>query len=249
MYNAFLQGYSMAEAAVLCQPNLAWKGIAIGDPLYQPFSAKAIVTDTQAPQFASGYPKTRWNNAQGTIVSAYLNTAVPEVVHATILYGIGTPSTAGNPILRGYYARPLFAFSDLQSSSTYTYTVTATDPAGHVTTSPHLTFTTQAQTSYLAQPPSIPGELLFWQFDNGGEGIAYHDTDPQNYLSTQPRADTGAEIFPDPIYGGVVEAFVGGEWMEYTVNVRQTGYYSISVYADLHGGSIAATLSEDGKLN
>jgi hypothetical protein len=149
------------------------------------------VTDTQPPQIADGFPTVGWNAALGVVVTAFLNTAVPETAKASLQYGIGALSASVPSTRVGWVVRHHFRFTDLQDSATYQYTVTVTDPAGLSTTSQQLTFQTPAQTPFSSPAPSVTDTVLFWQFDNGGEAIAYHDSDPSNFNQWQVRADTG----------------------------------------------------------
>lgn len=82
---------------------------------------------------------------------------------------------------------------------------------------------------------SAPYSLRFIDFDFGGEGVAYHDSDPGNSGGNNYRANNG-----DPNGGGVDiggDLAVGwtsaGEWLKYTVVVYDAGDYNISL--DLAG--------------
>ena len=106
---------------------------------------------------------------------------------------------------------------------------------------------------YQSGPQKIPGRVLCAYYDLGGEGVAYHDTDPQNHGSGELNpadgtylnefrihegADTSYTKFdrkPDPIddnpYDKVVPPrdlpYVGwtepGEWFNITVVVMHAG--------------------------
>lgn len=76
--------------------------------------------------------------------------------------------------------------------------------------------------------PNIPGTVQVENFDNGLDGVAYHDSDPTNnggvFRSTgvdiEPTSDTG---------GGYDVGWTGaGEWLKYTVNVTAAGLHTIS---------------------
>ncbi|MDD5688552.1 MAG: carbohydrate-binding protein [Elusimicrobia bacterium] len=77
---------------------------------------------------------------------------------------------------------------------------------------------------------SIPGTIQAEDFDNGGEGIAYHDTtlgqaDPNNTYRATESVDL--ETCSDSGGGYDVGYVVTGEWLEYTVNVNTAGTYTI----------------------
>jgi hypothetical protein len=84
-------------------------------------------------------------------------------------------------------------------------------------------------TPYGGVPHAVPGTIQSEDFDEGGEGIAYHDHSATNsggqYRSTgvdiERTADTG---------GGYNVGWAGaGEWLNYTVNVGTSGTYALTV--------------------
>ncbi len=78
-------------------------------------------------------------------------------------------------------------------------------------------------------PIDIPGVLEIEEFDFGGEGLSYHDTDPANIPSAF-RIDEGVDI--GALGNGFILEYVAvDEWLEYTVNVSKTGTYSIKAEA------------------
>lgn len=93
------------------------------------------------------------------------------------------------------------------------------------------------QTPYGGTPFRIPGSIPAYFFDNGGEGVAYHDADAGN------RGGLGRATDVDLDSRGYHYAYVGwteaGEWLEYTVNVQQSGNYIVEaiVASDGQGGA------------
>ncbi len=92
----------------------------------------------------------------------------------------------------------------------------------------------------------IPGLVQAENFDAGGEGLAYHDTDPQNRggkgratgVDQQNAGDTG---------GGLTVAFVHtGEWLEYTVNTAATRTYTLDFRVAQRKAGGTFHLEEDG---
>jgi endonuclease/exonuclease/phosphatase family metal-dependent hydrolase len=82
-----------------------------------------------------------------------------------------------------------------------------------------------AQTAFNGSAWSIPGGIQAEDFDNGGEGVAYHDNTSGNagvgYRSTD--VDIAATS------GGYAVGWIGaGEWLTYTVNVGTSGSYTIT---------------------
>jgi len=74
-------------------------------------------------------------------------------------------------------------------------------------------------------------------FDNGGEGLAYHDTTATNEGGAY-RTGEGVDIEECTDTGGGYN--IGwarpGEWLEYTVNVTRTGTYDIQVRTAVNSG-------------
>ena len=86
-------------------------------------------------------------------------------------------------------------------------------------------------------PHPVPGIVQAEHFDNGGEGISWHDTDRgQSNNAGVYRPDTDIE-FHDVGGGNYTIGWTGGgEWLKYTIDVKQTGYYKVFFYlaADLN---------------
>lgn len=89
-------------------------------------------------------------------------------------------------------------------------------------------------TPYTATPIAIPGVVQVEYYDQGGEGVAYHDTTPDNETGSAFRAPTGVDVVPTAV--GYVQP---GEWLKYTVNVASTGSYTVAatVAAPAAGGT------------
>ena len=80
-----------------------------------------------------------------------------------------------------------------------------------------------AQSPYWGVPFAIPVTIQAEDFDNGGEGIAYHETTVQNIPGQYRETGVDVEACGD-VGGGYDIGYIdGGEWLEYTVNVPQTG--------------------------
>jgi hypothetical protein len=125
---------------------------------------------------------------------------------------------------------------------------------------------------YPGGPQSIPGKVMCAYYDFGGPGVAYYDTTPVNQGSgmLNPRNGTYLNEFRidesvDTTYtkgDGIDDSpfnfvepelgiqYIGwtepGEWLNYTVEVKQSGVYSVRLlYTSNRGGAIS--LSVDGK--
>lgn len=75
--------------------------------------------------------------------------------------------------------------------------------------------------------PGISGSIYTAKYDTGGEGVAYHDSTPENEPGAY-RPTEGVDVF-ETNYNNEIKPAVGwvtpGEWIEYTVNVPRSAYY------------------------
>jgi len=82
------------------------------------------------------------------------------------------------------------------------------------------------QSPFLGSPFPVPGVIQAEDFDNGGEGVAYHDNVSGNAGGLY-RTGEAVDIVSDGGSGFKVNNFETGEWLEYTINVTTTGTYRI----------------------
>lgn len=118
----------------------------------------------------------------------------------------------------------------------------------------------------------IPGRIECEYFDEGGEGVAYHDSDPVNNGSgrlnpangeflNEFRMKEGVDIsytkggnIDNNLYNKVLrdlnKFYVGwtvpGEWINYTVKVKASAIYSIGLMYTSNGDG-AISFDSDGK--
>ena len=239
------KGYSFAEAGTLASPLLGWVAMCVGDPLYAPFAPKTPVVDTIRPTFLASYPQVSQSVNKGNTVKVVVNdSAAPKVVQYRIDYG---PTTAygSTMVSTGYFKRYTFSLNNLNASTQYHFRVTAKDPAGHTVQSSDESFVTPAETPYTGQPFAIPGTVTAYEFDNGGEGVAYHDREPSIINPHQQRNDTGVEL-SSTTPPSVVSTYPG-EWLNYMVSISQTRNYTIEINAcDCNGEGGKFHIEQDG---
>jgi hypothetical protein len=101
-----------------------------------------------------------------------------------------------------------------------------------------------ARSPYGGTPWPVPGVIQAEDYDIGGPGFAYNDSDPGNnggqYRFDGVDLETCAE-------GGYNVGWAGaGEWLEYTVNVVHTGSYAITLRAASQSLPIQAHVEFDG---
>ncbi|MFA6270074.1 MAG: carbohydrate-binding protein [Candidatus Paceibacterota bacterium] len=132
----------------------------------------------------------------------------------------------------------------LTPSTSYSYTVQSYDAAGNNSTqsSPVNVITlpiTILQTPYPGpNPVNLPGQIEAENFDKGGEGVSYHDTEVNNWGGIYRYEGVDVESTTD-VGGGYNLGYIeNGEWVEYTVNVATAGTYNIEFRI---AGTIPAT--------
>ncbi len=113
---------------------------------------------------------------------------------------------------------------------TYQLTAVATDNSGASTTS------SAATVQVLAPPPStpfgglpavVPGTIEIENFDEGGEGVAYHDLTAANSGGKYRQTGVDLETTLDAGGGFSLGYAAAGEWLKYTVSVTAAGEYTL----------------------
>jgi endoglucanase Acf2 len=99
-------------------------------------------------------------------------------------------------------------------------------------------------TPYSGSPASVPGRIQAENFDLGGEGVAYHDSDANN-VGLAYRPGEGVDMENSGV-GVDVYWITAGEWLEYTITVPEAGNYNFSPSVATVPGFGNFTLSIDG---
>ncbi len=117
---------------------------------------------------------------------------------------------------------------------------------------------TPIQTPYPGTAPAIsqsgPTTIQVENFDNGGEGIAYHDSDTANQGGAYRSTGVDIEATADAGGGYDVGWTRAGEWLEYTINVVDAGSYDLgfrvaspvsgaAFHAEIDGTDVTGPLS------
>lgn len=94
---------------------------------------------------------------------------------------------------------------------------------------------------YQGRVREIPGLIEAEDFDEGGEGVAYHDQEPEQLEKHQPPyRETGVDLeWREDASGKFNLGWTRpGEWLIYTVDVKESGSYRIEmrVACDKRGG-------------
>ena len=116
------------------------------------------------------------------------------------------------------------------TNGAHTLTAVARDAAGNSTTSAPITVTVSnapaSQSPFNGSAAAVPGSFEAEDFDRGGEALAYHDLTAGNEGGLYRTAED-VDIISPYAGGHVVNGFQTGEWLEYTVNVAQSGTYRV----------------------
>jgi endonuclease/exonuclease/phosphatase family metal-dependent hydrolase len=94
-----------------------------------------------------------------------------------------------------------------------------------------------ALSPYWGSAASVPGQIEAEDFDNGGEGVAYHDNSAGNAGGQYRSTNVDIEASND---GGYDIGWAGaGEWLNYTVKVGSAGNYTVQLrVASPSGGAL-----------
>jgi arabinoxylan arabinofuranohydrolase len=85
-------------------------------------------------------------------------------------------------------------------------------------------------TPHTDQAFAIPGTIEIEDYDRGGQGKAYSDSDPVNNGNAY-RGDEGVDVEMNSPGNYNVGWTDGGEWLEYTVHVAEKSFYTIKTIA------------------
>lgn len=97
---------------------------------------------------------------------------------------------------------------------------------------------------------TLPGTLQMEDFDEGGEGMTYHDKDTKNEGTTAYRTDSEGVDLVTGNGGYAIGYSSSGEWLEYTVNIAESGIYSYEAFASCgnnNNPAFTVSLMDDGK--
>jgi len=137
--------------------------------------------------------------------------------------GLGSAETLSVNLSAGsYYVR----IDDTNgASNAQLYTLALSTGTTSTTPPPAPTPAPTTQSPYAGSPVSLPGTIEAEKFDNGGEGVAYHDIDSGNIPGQFRSTDVDIESC---VEGGYSIGYIRtGEWLEYTVNVASAGTYTV----------------------
>ncbi len=97
---------------------------------------------------------------------------------------------------------------------------------------------------------NLPGVMQIEDFDKGGEGLSFHDSDSKNEGDANYRTDGGGVDLVKGNGGTAIGYTASGEWLEYTVNVKTGGKYKCeaTVSSGTTGSGFSISLREGDAL-
>jgi endoglucanase Acf2 len=82
---------------------------------------------------------------------------------------------------------------------------------------------------FSGSPAMVPGRIEAEHYDKGGQGIAYSDADANN-IGLAFRPNEGVDLENSNDGGFSIYWITAGEWVEYTFEVTEEGYYDFTPY-------------------
>jgi murein DD-endopeptidase MepM/ murein hydrolase activator NlpD len=217
--------------------------VQVFDP-ESPRPAPATIHATYAPTFGiqPGDPVTfkvrTFGSTHGQETWDFGDGTAPVTVRSD---GGATPQAPdGYAVTTHAYARP----------GRYFVKVERTDARGAVSTARlqvHVGEPRRPSRPFGGKPHPIPGTIETENFDEGEMGVAYDDADAKN--NGAPYRATGVDIEPRPSAsnGYNLGWTRPGEWLTYTVEVREAGVYAIEMDVACHQKGGTFHLEFDGK--
>ena len=108
----------------------------------------------------------------------------------------------------------------------YSITAIATDAEGKEKTSAAKTLKVNGKRLPYKSVIAIPGVIEAENFDKGGEGLSFHDSDSNDEGDAKYRTDNEGLDLVKGNKGTAIGYTANGEWTEYSVNVTEPGEYT-----------------------
>ena len=108
----------------------------------------------------------------------------------------------------------------------YDITAIATNAEGKENVSAKRVLKVNGKRSPYTTTIQIPGTFQAENFDKGGEGLTFHDSDSERQGDSNYRTDAEGVDFVKGNNGVAIGYTATDEWLEYTINVTEAGEYS-----------------------
>ena len=135
---------------------------------------------------------------------------------------------------------------------TYTITAVATDAEGreNASTSKKTLKVNGKREPYSGTPIIIPGIIQAENFDKGGEGLTFHDSDNTREGDTEYRKDGEGVDFVKGNGGTAIGYTAEKEWLEYSIDVQEAGTYQYvaTVSSGTSGSGFSIGIQKNGGM-
>ena len=140
-------------------------------------------------------------------------------------------------------------FTPLEKGN-YSIVAIATSSEGKTRTSTAKTLKVNAKRSPYKTVISLPGIVEAENFDKGGEGLSFHDSDSERQGDVAYRTDAEGVDFVKGNNGTCIGYTAANEWLEYSVNVTKPGSYSYeaTVSSGTTNSGFSIGLVKNGKV-
>jgi len=106
--------------------------------------------------------------------------------------------------------------------------------------------TPPASSPYSGTPAAVPGRIEAENYDNGGEGVAYHDTTSGNSSGAYRSDDVDIRPTSDVSGSYNIKSVRAGEWLKYTATIAAAGQYVFDLRMASSGSGGTVHLAVDG---
>lgn len=138
---------------------------------------------------------------------------------------------------------------NVSQTGTYSITAVATDNEGATKTSTAVSVRIAVpQGPYNNTRAQIPGIIQAEEYDLGGQDVAYNDSSPgsETTVTFRSNEDVDLENCTDTGGGYNIGYATAGEWVEYSVDITQTGTYTIALRIACNGEGRTMHIEMDG---
>ena len=155
-----------------------------------------------------------------------------------------------NVLLKSVSEEPFETDYKPTAKGEYAITAIATDAEGKESKIVKYTLKVNNKRTPYKSVISIPGIVQAENFDKGGEGLTFHDSDSEDQGDAKSRTDNEGVDLVKGNNGTVIGYTAVGEWLEYSVKVTESGTYSYeaTVSSGVSGSGFTLGLVEDGKV-
>jgi hypothetical protein len=174
-----------------------------------------------------------------------------EMNGANVTGAIAIPDTGGWQVWQSV-TRTVTLTAGPQTARLVMDTKSAGGVVGNIVSMRFTSLTAPVSTPFGGTPVSLPGRVLAQNFDDGGEGVAYHDTTGGNTGGAYRQTDVDLEPSSEGAHN--VGWAMPGEWLNYRVNVTTAASYTVTFrvaskrqggtfHAEMNGANITGALS------